>query len=233
MITLRPAAERGETRTDWLDSKHSFSFADYYDEAHMNFGPLRVINEDWITRGAGFPMHGHRNMEIITYVLEGAVAHKDSLGNGSEIRPGEIQMMSAGKGILHSELNPSDEQDLHLLQIWIQPDVAGTTPGYQQAPFDASRADDALLLLASPDGAQGSLTIRQDARLYMSKLSSGGKVTFDLGQGRGAWIQVARGEVSVSGQQAKAGDGIAVTNESEIFLQGEKPAEVLLFDLPL
>jgi redox-sensitive bicupin YhaK (pirin superfamily) len=232
MITRRPAAERGHANHGWLDTWHSFSFADYVDEKHMGFGPLRVINEDRVAGGAGFGMHGHKDMEIVTYLLEGELEHRDSLGTGSVIRPGEIQLMRAGTGIRHSEFNHSATQPVHLLQIWIMPDRAGATPGYQQKEFPSAERRNQLRLIASPDGGEGSLSILQNARIYASSLAKDAKLNHPLQPGRLAWLQVARGAVALNGTQLVAGDGAAVEKEAMLQIAAEQDSELLLFDLP-
>ncbi len=230
MIQLRRSGERGHANHGWLDTWHSFSFADYYDPRHMGFSVLRVINEDFIAPGKGFPTHPHRDMEIITWILEGALEHKDSLGTGSVIRPGEAQRMSAGTGIRHSEFNPSKTEPVHLLQIWLLPDKQGVTPSYEQTRFDDATLANRLCLIASPDGREGSVTIHQDTRVYATRLNAT-EVTHTLVAGRRAWVQVARGEVMLNGQRLAAGDGVAVENETTLRLAGQG-TEFLLFDLP-
>lgn len=232
MLTKRHRDERGPTNAGWLRSMHSFSFGHYYDPAHMGFGPLRVINEDWVAPGAGFPTHPHDNMEIITYVLSGELAHKDSLGNGSAIRPGDIQVMSAGSGIRHSEFNNSDSDEVHLLQIWIMPNVSNTAPGYQQKSFDPAELKNDFRVVVSPDGENGSLLIRQDARLLTAKFDADVAKTIAVEQGRKYWLQVATGIVEVNGEEARNGDGVALQNIKEITVVAKTAAEVLLFDLP-
>jgi redox-sensitive bicupin YhaK (pirin superfamily) len=224
LIQIRRANERGHAYHGWLDSFHTFSFAGYHDPEHMGFRSLRVINEDRVDPGNGFPTHGHRDMEIVSYVLEGAIEHEDSLGQRSVLRPGEIQRMSAGTGIMHSEYNASQQDPLHFLQIWIIPEKRGLAPSYEQKAIPL--APDALTLLVSPDGAAGSLTIHQDARIYGARLS-GGKVEHALAQ-RHAWIQVARGTIDLNGHALEAGDGAAVSAEP-ITIAGD--GEILLFDL--
>jgi hypothetical protein len=232
MIHVRPGAERGATRLAWLDGKHSFSFGQYYDPRYMGFGPLRVINEDVVAPGGGFATHPHANMEIITYILSGALEHKDSLGTGSVIRPGEVQRMSAGSGITHSEFNHSKSEPVHLLQIWIQPDRLNIAPSYEQKSFASDDLGGRLRLVASSDGREGSVRIQQDARVFASALRTGERVHHDLGARRRAWVQVARGAVSINGLALKAGDGIAAWDEPALDIAGVEPAEVLLFDLP-
>ena len=232
MITLRSSAERGHADHGWLNTYHSFSFADYYSPRHMGFRSLRVINEDWVQPGRGFGMHPHRDMEIITYVLEGALSHKDSIGNGSIIRPGDVQRMSAGTGVLHSEFNHSRSEPVHLLQIWILPNQTGLEPSYEQTTFTPEEKLNRLRLIASPDGREGSVVIHQDATLYAALLDDGKSVRYELKGGRYAWLQVARGEVLVNGSALKHGDGGAVEKESSVEIVGTAPqSEVLLFDL--
>jgi redox-sensitive bicupin YhaK (pirin superfamily) len=231
MLQLRKAQDRGHANHGWLDSWHTFSFADYHDPRHMGFSALRVINEDRVSPGEGFPTHPHRDMEIITYVLEGALEHKDSLGTGSVILPGEIQRMSAGTGIRHSEFNHSQSEPVHFLQIWILPSSQGIKPGYEQKRIDIAELNNNLRLVASPDGRDGSVTIQQDALLYAARLN-GKEVTHALAPGRHAWIQVARGTVRVNGTMLQAGDGAGIENESSLRLAADGSAEVLLFDLP-
>ncbi len=231
MMTLRRSDERGQADHGWLKSFHSFSFADYHDPAHMGFGALRVINEDRVQPGTGFGTHGHRDMEIISYVLEGELEHQDSLGNGSVIRPGNVQRMSAGTGVRHSECNPSASQGVHFLQIWIEPAVRGIDPGYEEKHFDAAAKRGKLRLIASPDGRDGSVTIHQDALVYAALLDGTENAVHALAPGRGAYVHVARGDVRVNGQALRAGDALKATGESEIRLSDGKGAEVLLFDL--
>ncbi|MFQ1061805.1 pirin family protein [Bordetella trematum] len=232
MLTLRPAAARGHANHGWLDTHHTFSFANYYDPAHMGFGPLRVINDDRIAAGRGFGTHGHRDMEIITYVLEGAVAHKDSMGTGSVIRPGDVQRMSAGRGVLHSEFNPQPDAPTHMLQIWIEPDVTGIEPEYDQKTFDEASKRGRLCLVASPDGAQGSMRLHQDVRLYAGLFDGQEQAELPLAAGRRAWVHLARGRLTVNGQVLNAGDGLAVQAESRLQLSAGQAADVLVFDLP-
>ena len=231
MITLRPGHERGHANHGWLDSYHTFSFADYHDERYNGFRSLRVINEDRVQPGKGFGMHGHRDMEIITYVLEGALEHKDSMGNGSIIRPGNVQRMSAGTGVRHSEFNPSQDERVHLLQIWIEPRVTGIRPGYEEKQFGPAEKRGQLRLIASPDGRDGSVTIHQDARVYASLLDGEDAVTHRFAPGRRAYVHVARGAVEVNGTPLKGGDGAKIAGESQISLGKAAQAEVLLFDL--
>src|SRR5919206_3542495 len=213
MITIRRAGERGHADHGWLDTWHTFSFADYYDPAHMGFRALRVINEDRVQPGQGFGTHGHREMEIVTYVLEGELGHRDSIGHGSTIRPGEVQRMTAGTGVLHSEMNASRDQPVHFLQIWILPDRAGHAPSYEQKAFPEGERRGKLRLVAAPDGSDGSVRIHQDARLYLGLLGPGERASHPLAPGRAAWVQVARGEATVNGQALRAGDGAAIEGE--------------------
>jgi redox-sensitive bicupin YhaK (pirin superfamily) len=231
MIVKRPGEERGRTRIAWLDSRHSFSFGEYYDPRHMGFGPLRVINEDWVAPAAGFPTHGHSDMEIVTYVIEGALEHKDSLGTGSIIRPGEVQRMSAGTGIRHSEFNPSRKDPVHLLQIWILPQERGIEPSYEQKAIPADARAGRFATIAGPDG-EGAVRIHQDARILAAQVPAGVAVAHALADGRRAWLQVARGSVELDGVTYEAGDGAAITGEKRVELLGREPADLLLFDLP-
>ena len=231
MIQVRKADERGHFDHGWLDTYHTFSFADYHDPRHMGFRALRVINEDRVHPGEGFGTHGHRDMEIITCVLEGALEHKDSLGNGSIIKPGELQRMSAGTGIQHSEYNPSKTDSVHLYQIWLLPNRRGVTPSYEQRTFADSEKLGKLRLVASPDGADESLTIHQDARVYLGSLESEATLSHPLADGRSVWVQVMRGSVTVNGQSLSAGDGAAVSEEKMLHLRGVGAAEVMVFDL--
>jgi len=231
MITVRPAAKRGETQIDWLDSKHSFSFADYHDPANMGFRALRVINDDRIAAGAGFPTHGHRDMEILTYVLDGALEHRDSLGTGSVIRPGDVQIMSAGTGIRHSEFNPSDSEPLRLLQIWMLPERGGLKPRYDQKTFGPAEGQGRLRLVGSRDGREGGVTIYQDIDLYAASLDRGQTVAHNIRPDRHVWIQMARGKASVNGKPVAEGDGVAITGEVRVEIAGVDGAELLLFDL--
>ena len=231
-ILVRRAAERGHGDHGWLDTWHTFSFADYYDPRFMGFRVLRVINEDTVAPGRGFPTHGHRDMEIISYVLEGALEHRDSLGPGSVIRPGDVQRMSAGTGVRHSEFNASATEPVHFLQIWIEPAAAGIAPGYEQKTFTDADKRGRLRLVASPDGADGSVTIHQDARVYATRLQTGEEVEHKLAPGRHAWIQLVRGAARVDGRHLEHGDGAAVSGESAVRLVGEQDAEALVFDLP-
>jgi redox-sensitive bicupin YhaK (pirin superfamily) len=231
MISIRRSEERGGGDYGWLNTRHTFSFDQYHDPRYMGFRSLRVINEDWVAPAGGFPMHPHRDMEIITYVLEGALEHRDSMGNGSVIRPGDGQRMSAGTGVRHSEANSSDTNPVHLLQIWILPERRGFEPGYEQKSFPAEEKRGKLRQIAGPDGKDGSVTIHQDARLFVSLLAPGQSVTHDLAPGRYAWLQVARGSVELNGKLLKQGDGAAVTEESKLTITGKEDSEVLLFDL--
>jgi redox-sensitive bicupin YhaK (pirin superfamily) len=232
MILHRPANDRGRADFGWLDSRHTFSFGQYHDPAWMGFGPLRVINEDRVAPGGGFATHAHANMEILSYVLEGELQHRDSLGTGSVIRPGDLQRMSAGSGITHSEFNASAEVPVHFLQIWIQPDRLNSKPGYAQRHFPDRERRGVLRLLAAPDGAQESLTIQQDARVYGAILATGERVEHALAPGRRAWVQLARGALLLDGQPLFAGDGAGVGGEAALVLQASADAEVLVFDLP-
>lgn len=228
---IRKSEDRGEAKFGWLDSKHSFSFGQYYDTHHMGFGPLRVINEDRVAPGEGFPAHPHSDMEILSYVMEGALEHRDSLGTGSVIRPGDVQRMSAGTGIRHSEFNASRSEPVHFLQIWIAPEQRGIEPGYEQKAFPAEEKLGRLRLLASRDGREGSVTIHQDVSLYATVLSKGARTAHELVEGRLAWIQVARGRVRINGTGFESGDGIGVDTAGKLELEGESDAEVLLFDM--
>jgi redox-sensitive bicupin YhaK (pirin superfamily) len=231
MVAIRRSGERGHRQYGWLDTYHTFSFGDYVDPLQMGFRSLRVLNEDWVQAGHGFPEHGHRDMEILTYVLEGSLAHRDSLGNGSVIRPGELQRMSAGTGILHSEANPADNEPVHLLQIWLRPDRKGHEPGYEQRTFDLDEARGRWRIVASGDGRDGSLVIHQDARLWMARLDAGQTVRFDLEPGRHAWLQIARGRAELEGAELQAGDGAAFSDVPAVELRAGQPSELLLFDL--
>ena len=231
MIRIRRSEERGRGRHGgWLDSHHTFSFANYYDPAHMGFGALRVINDDRVAAGAGFPRHPHRDMEIISYVVDGALEHKDSMGNGSVIRPGEVQRMTAGTGVAHSEFNASQTDPVRFLQIWVLPERAGIEPGYEQKDFGEERRG-RLRLVASRDGREGSVTIHQDLDLYASVLAPGEEVSHTLARGRRAWVQVVKGEASLNGEALHEGDGAAVEDIETIQLTGDAQAELLLFDL--
>src|SRR5574341_132774 len=231
VITIRRAEERGHADHGWLDTRHTFSFADYYDERYMGFRGLRVINEDRVQPGQGFPTHGHRDMEIVSYVLAGALEHKDSMGTGSVIRPGDVQRMSAGTGVLHSEYNHSRDEPVHFLQIWIVPERRGLPPSYEQKHFPEADRRGRFRLIASRDGADGSLVIHCDARLYTAILDAGQKLDYPLGAGRHAWLQVARGAVALDGAPFRHGDGAAGSGEPALTVTGQEPAEILLFDL--
>lgn len=232
MLSIRKSAERGATRLDWLDSRHTFSFGEYYDPAAMGFSVLRVINDDVVAPRAGFPTHPHRDMEIVTWVLSGALEHRDSLGNGSIIRPGDAQRMTAGSGVTHSEFNPSPNEPVHLLQIWLLPDRRGLTPGYEQRNFAEADRRGRLRLIVSPDGAEGSITIHQDARAYSGLLDSGTSTEHGLEPGRTAWLHVARGAILANGTRLNQGDGAAIEDEALVSIHAEDDSEVLLFDLP-
>ncbi len=255
MITLRPAGERGHANHGWLDTNHSFSFANYHDPRHMGFRALRVINEDRVQPGGGFGAHPHRDMEIITYVLGGALEHRDSLGNGSVIRPGEVQRMSAGTGIVHSEYNPSDSEAMHFFQIWIEPAQTGLEPGYEQVMIDADKSRAGLTLIASPEGGEGAVVVHQDVRIYCARLAAGDEINYVLAPGRHAWLQLAAGTVKLGGPALNGGDGMepdgssdiapngegeivlndsdgaAVSGEEKVTIIAERDTELLLFDL--
>jgi redox-sensitive bicupin YhaK (pirin superfamily) len=232
MITLRRSHERGYADHGWLKSFHSFSFADYHDPAHMGFGPLRVINEDRVAPGSGFGTHGHRDMEIISYVLDGELAHRDSMGNGSVIRPGDVQRMSAGTGVRHSEYNHAADRTTHFLQIWIEPAVTGIAPSYEEKRFADADRKGRLLLIASPDGAEGSVRIHQDARLYVSRLAEGESIEAALGSGRLGYLHLIRGGVAVNGEQLGGGDAAKLRDETRLEIRADEDSELLLFDLP-
>jgi quercetin 2,3-dioxygenase len=232
MITIRKSADRGHFDHGWLDTHFTFSFADYFDPQHVQFRTLRVLNDDRVAPGAGFPEHPHRDMEIVTYVLEGGLEHRDSMGNGSVIRPGDVQYMSAGSGVTHSEFNPSKTEPLHLLQIWMFPQAKGLKPVYDQKTFTEAEKRGKLRLVASPDGRQGSVKIRQDNELYATLLAPGDVVKHELKLERHAYIQVAKGSVKLNGKALEEGDGAAVSAEKSVELTGVRDAEVLLFDLP-
>jgi redox-sensitive bicupin YhaK (pirin superfamily) len=233
MITVRKSNDRGAGRHGWLDSKHTFSFANYYDPAHMGFRSLRVINEDTVAPGRGFGAHQHDNMEIISIVMDGALAHKDSTGGDGVLRRGEVQRMSAGTGVVHSEFNGSGTEPVHFFQIWILPERGGITPGYEQKLFPDEERQDRLRLLVAPRAEDGAVAIHQDARLYSSILAPGARVEHPLAPGRGAWLQVASGSVDVNGVSLNAGDGAAIEEENTLTISGtgSEPAEILLFDL--
>ncbi len=233
MINIRHAAERGTANFGWLDSRHTFSFGDYYDPKQMGFGPLRVINEDRVRPGAGFGTHAHQNMEIISYVLEGALEHKDSIGTGSVIRPGDVQIMSAGTGIRHSEFNHSVTEPVHFLQIWVVPDREGIAPRYEQKTFPDADKRGGLRLVGSPDGRDGSIVIYQDVELLAALLDAGDQVTHALRPGRRAWLQVVRGAVVVNGHDLATGDGVALEGEPALTVKAKaEGTEILVFDLP-
>jgi redox-sensitive bicupin YhaK (pirin superfamily) len=231
MIDLRPADARGRSNHGWLDSRHTFSFADYHDPKHMGFRALRVINDDRVDASSGFGKHPHRDMEIVSYVLDGALGHEDSMGNGSTIRPGDVQRMSAGTGVVHSEWNHSTSEAVHFLQIWIEPARRGIAPGYEQKHYEPAELDGALRLVASPDGKDGSVTIHADASIYAARLAAGKSVRHALAPGRHAWVQVARGAATLNGHALAEGDGAAVKDEAALELAGTHDAEVLVFDL--
>lgn len=231
MITRRPADERGSTRTNWLDSWHTFSFNRYYDPRHMGFRALRVINEDFVAPATGFGAHSHRDMEIITYIVSGALDHKDSMGNTSVIRPGEAQRMSAGTGVTHSEHNPSSDAPTHLLQIWILPERDGLPPGYEQREFAAEETRGRLRLIASRAGRDDSVTVHQDVEVYAATLSEGEEAAYELRDGRHAWVQVIKGSLKLNEVELQAGDGAAVSEEERFVIRAGEPCEILLFDL--
>jgi redox-sensitive bicupin YhaK (pirin superfamily) len=230
-VTVRRSDERGHAEHGWLDSRHTFSFADYYDPAHMGFRSLRVINDDYIAAGMGFGMHPHRDMEIFSYILDGALQHKDSMGNGSILKPGQVQLMSAGTGVLHSEFNPQPKDQTHILQIWIQPNRKGLTPGYTEWTPSAEHAGDPKVLVISPDGRDGSAVIHQEAEVWRVKLASGGKITHVLKPERGAWLHVARGRLRFNGVELNAGDAASTESAGVIEIVADEDAEALLFDL--
>ncbi len=232
MITLRPAGERGHANHGWLDSWHSFSFAEYFDPDHVHWGPLRVINEDRVAAGQGFGTHGHRDMEIISYVLEGALGHKDSMGNVETITPGEVQRMSAGTGVTHSEFNYDSAGTTHFLQIWILPERTGIEPGYEQKRFDDSEKRGRLRLVVSPDGADGSVTIHQDARMYAGLFDGDGSAELAIAPGRLAYVHLVRGMATVNGRDLGAGDALLYRDEPDVRIERGQGAEVLVFDLP-
>lgn len=231
-MTIRRAQERGHSNLGWLDSYHTFSFGNYHDPNHMGFSNLRVINDDTVAPGGGFATHGHENMEIISYVLDGGLAHKDSMGNGSVIRPGDVQRMSAGTGVTHSEYNNSSDEPVHFLQIWLLPNRTGVEPGYEQRSFPLKNRRGNLILLVSPDGRDGSIASHQDALLYGTLLESGQRLSHLLVSDRKAYVHVANGEASVNGEALGSGDAIAIAGDSEIKLEGIDKAELLIFDLP-
>lgn len=231
MIKLRPSAERGAVNLGWLDSKHTFSFADYHDPAHMGFSSLRVINEDWIEPGQGFGTHPHRDMEIITYIIKGALEHKDSMGNGAVMKRGDVQHMTAGTGVMHSEFNHSNDEPVHLLQIWILPGEQGLTPGYEEKTFTDAEKKNQLRLLVSPDGSNNSLVVNQDLNLYASILDQGAELTHSFDAGNSGWVQVVEGEVEVNGEKLNAGDGVSIEQTGSLEIKAKTDAEFLLFDM--
>jgi len=231
MIAIRKEEERGRTKIDWLDSRHTFSFGEYYDPQHMGFRALRVINDDCVAPGGGFGTHPHRDMEIITVVLDGALEHEDSLGNGSVIRPGDVQRMTAGAGIRHSEFNHSQQEPVHFLQIWLLPERNGLQPGYEQKTFAPEQTKGTWRAVVAPEGKDGALTIHQDASLAVASLSRGEQSTYSLKPGRYAWVQVASGGVTLNGNPLRAGDGAAVSDETKLTVKATAPSELLLFDL--
>jgi redox-sensitive bicupin YhaK (pirin superfamily) len=231
MITIRKASERGHANHGWLDSHHTFSFADYYDPAHMGFRSLRVINDDRVKGGRGFGSHPHRDMEIISYVLDGALAHKDSMGTGAVIKPGDVQRMSAGTGVVHSEFNASQSDEVHFLQIWLMPDKRGIQPGYEQKTFSEADKRGTLKLVASPTGEAGSVTIHTDAKVYAGVFAAGERAELPLAEQRGAWVHVARGSAKVNDQLLREGDGLAIESERAVRVEGTDGGEVLVFDL--
>lgn len=230
-INLRPSLERGHANHGWLDSFHTFSFADYYDPAHMGFRSLRVINQDVIAPGAGFPTHPHADMEIFSYILRGALQHRDSMGNGRVLEPGQIQLMSAGRGVTHSEFNPSRTDDASLLQIWIRPRQRGLTPSYTEWHPDPDREADTKVLVISPDGREGSATIHQDANIYRVRLTAGNSITHEVAAGRGVWFQLIKGDVSVNGTRLEPGDAMSTEDSGMLTISATEDAEALLFDL--
>jgi len=231
MLEIRKSEERGHANHGWLDSFHSFSFADYYDPDHVNFGALRVINEDRVQPGQGFGIHGHRDMEIVSYVLEGALEHKDSMGTGSIIRPGDVQRMSAGRGVLHSEFNPSQTEETHFLQIWVLPKFTGTRPSYEQKHFPDEQKRGRLALVASPNARDGSVTINQDVTIYAGLFDGDQRAEHEVARGRRAYVHVARGEVTVNGSRLRAGDALKAVDLNRITIEHGRNAEILLFDL--
>jgi redox-sensitive bicupin YhaK (pirin superfamily) len=232
MITLRPAAERGHANHGWIDSHHRFAIADYHDPAHMGFGPLRVINEDRVKPGMGFGTHGHRDMEILSYVLDGELSHRDNMGNGSVIVPGDVQRMSAGRGVQHSEFNPSRERGVHFLQVWIEPSERGIPASYEQARIEPAQKRGRLALIAAPAGEGGAVALHQDARVYAGTFDGDESASLPLGQGRRAYVHVARGSIEATGTRLGPGDAAKLESESEVRLSGGRDAEVLVFDLP-
>jgi redox-sensitive bicupin YhaK (pirin superfamily) len=232
MMTIRKAADRGRSQHDWLDSRHTFSFADYFDPAHVGFSKLRVINDDRVAKGRGFGTHGHRDMEILSYVVEGAIEHKDSIGNGSIIRPGDLQRMTAGTGVTHSERNPSATEALRFLQIWILPHAEGLLPDYEQRTFASAERRGRLRLVASRDGREGSVTVHQDVALFAGNFDRGEEATLGLAVRRKAWVQLVRGTLDVSGTRLEEGDGLSAQSVPELRFTGGEGAEILVFDLP-
>ena len=231
MITVRPSGERGRAQLGWLDSRHTFSFSDYYDPKHMGFRALRVINEDRVAAGQGFGTHPHRDMEIVSYVVEGELAHRDSMGTGSVIRPGDVQRMSAGTGVRHSEMNPSKAAPVHFLQIWIQPERAGLPPSYEQKSFPSEERANRLRLVASRDGRDGSITVHQDVEIRAGLLEAGAVVHEPVAPGRHAWVQVVRGAIDLGGERLSAGDGAAVSDERGLAITAQEASELIVFDL--
>ncbi|MBL9028319.1 MAG: pirin family protein [Myxococcales bacterium] len=232
MISIRKAGERGHADHGWLDSHHTFSFADYYDPAHMGFRNLRVINDDRVAPGRGFGSHPHRDMEIVSYVLEGALAHKDSTGTGAVVRPGDVQRMSAGTGVVHSEFNASDREGVHFLQIWLLPGQRGIAPSYEQKTFTTDDKRGRLRLVASPDGKEGSVTVHTDASIFAGVFEAGESASLTIDAGRHAWVHIARGGVRVNGHDLAEGDGLAISDEAAVHVEGIGGGEVLVFDLP-
>jgi hypothetical protein len=232
MISIRKAGERGHADHGWLDSHHTFSFADYYDPAHLGFRNLRVINDDRIAPGRGFGSHPHRDMEIVSYVLEGALAHKDSTGTGAVVRPGDVQRMSAGTGVVHSEFNASEREGVHFLQIWLLPGQRGIAPSYEQKTFTTEDKRGRLRLVASPDGKDGSVTVHTDASIFAGVFEAGESASLEIDAGRHVWVHVARGGVRVNGHDLSEGDGLAISDEAEVHVEGTGGGEVLVFDLP-
>ena len=231
MITVRPASGRGQTNLGWLDSRHTFSFGGYHDADQMGFGDLRVLNDDHVEPGGGFGTHGHRDMEILSFVLSGSLEHKDSMGTGSVLRPGDVQRMSAGTGVTHSEFNPSKRAPVHFLQVWILPDRTGIEPEYEQRSFPEEERRGLLRLVASRDGREGSVSIHQDASVYRGALEAGQSAEHRTAPGRRVWVQVARGAVTLNGVALKEGDGASVTDERSLTIAGQSPSDILLFDL--
>lgn len=232
MLAVRKSEERGKADLGWLNSRHSFSFGHYYDPAHVGFGPLLVINEDRVQAGRGFGTHGHRDMEIISYVLDGALSHQDSMGNGSTLHYGDVQRMSAGSGVMHSEFNHASDRPVHFLQIWIEPDVKGIPPSYEEKFFDAAAKRGQLRLIASPDGRDASVLIHQDAYLYASILDGDRPKIHELADGRTGYVHVIRGAITVNGEHLSGGDALKITEETRVMLEEAQGAEILLFDLP-